>query len=96
VSPDGRHLAWQTWPEAQPPALHILDLTTGTIDHFEGLLSGGSTAWSPDGRWLIRAGHSGGIAVGTSHALRIDDGEMFELTLPAGDNGLLVLAPAAR
>jgi hypothetical protein len=97
VSPDGTLLAWDTHVEGQQPGMEVIDLTTGTVVRSDGFLSSGSVAWSSDGRWLIRASHSGGPgAASESHALDIEGGEIIELDLPPGDNGILVLASAGR
>jgi hypothetical protein len=95
VSPDGRLLALETYADGQPPGMDVIDLSTGTVVRSDDFISDGSAVWSPDGRWLIRASYSGGLgAASESHALRIDAGEIFELNLPPGDNGIVVLGSA--
>jgi hypothetical protein len=94
VSPNGRLLALETHVEGQPPGMDVIDLTTGTVVRSDDFLSDGVAAWSPDGRWLIRAGFSGGFGAREAHAIDVEGGEIFELNLPSGDNGILVLAPA--
>jgi hypothetical protein len=91
VSPDGRRLAWHTFSEGRLPGMDVVDLTTGTVVRSDSFLGHGSAAWSPDGQWLIRASHGGGLGTATeSHAVRIEDGETFELNLPPGDHGIVV------
>jgi hypothetical protein len=94
LSPDGRLLALETYVEGQSPGMDVIDLTTGTVVRSDDFLSNGVAAWSPDGRWLIRAGFSGGFGAREGYAIDMERGEIFELNLPSGDNGILVLAPA--
>jgi hypothetical protein len=99
VSPDGRFIAWLSFSDSdESPAatLNLYDLTTGRTASPLGPDAIGlgppeppSMAWSPDGQWLVVS------AGATDRALRVEDGEIFELNLPPGGSGIVVLATRA-
>jgi hypothetical protein len=91
ISPDGVHAVIMVFTRTAPPALSLIDTTSGVSRPVivPGGIRDGDDAmvWSPDGRWLLLTGANGRLyAVGTDGAIRdlgLDLPPLVQLAVPA-------------